>query len=80
MHGVALKEALALLPNGSVELIVAKHGTGVSTGIRGRFSQQNDGNSAYKAGCIDKVCSTPAQLPVWLISSSSKLKANAVLR
>ena len=29
---------------------------------------------------MDKVCNTPAQLPVWLISSSSKLKANAVPR
>ena len=50
------------------------------TSSRGPFSQQNIGNLAFKACCIDKVCGTLTQLPVWLISSSSKLKANAVLR
>ena len=62
------------------EYVVTKYGTGVSVEQQRALSRQNLGNLAYEAGCIDKVCGAPAQLPVWLISSSSKLKTNAVPR
>ena len=62
------------------EYFVTKYSTGVSVEQQRALSRQNIGNFAHKAGCIDKECSTPAQLSVRLASSSSKLKANAVPR
>ena len=60
------------------ERIVATYGTDWSSS-RGPRNGRILAIWLVRLAALKKICNAPAQLPVWLISSSSKLKANAVL-